>query len=642
MSFNPQRRLGTLIFGSIVLFGILTFRLVDLQVLRHRQFTNIAEAQRKRAAELLPHRGTIYIQEGKDGEIFPIASNEKGWIAYAVPREMEDPSSVAEQLAPAIFAFRTRQEALIEEIVNETGQTRSEQLKQQAQEKEAEATGEQPEQEESEEEKTEDEQIKELTDTLKQKLNQRTDPYEPLLRPHEVLDEELHAFLEEKSFEGIVIEEQEVRTYPEKELAAHTIGYVGFEDEQRVGRYGIEGFFDKELEGDLGWLSAERAGTGGFIGVAGSDFRPAQDGADIVLTVDRVVQSFVEKELKDGVERYGAERGSIIVMNPKTGAVLGMATYPTFDPNTYYAVRDARVQSNPITSDIFEPGSILKPVIMASAIEEDIVTPNTTFTDNGPVRVADYTINTFDGKHLGVQTMTQVLEQSNNVGMVWVGQKIGANMMFDYLRRFGIGERTGIELEGETQTNLTDPEDWNITTLATTSFGQGIAITPIQALNSINALANDGQLMQPYIVSRLRYTDGEEKQTTPQTVRQVVSKETASKVSAMMVSVIENGVAGLARVPGYYLAGKTGTAQVPDETGRYSQDKKIISFVGFGPVEDPQFSVLIKLDNPSGLSFASGTAAPMFRNLSQKILTYYQIPPSYDDTIKQPSFHVSD
>ncbi|MEX2055084.1 MAG: penicillin-binding protein 2, partial [Candidatus Andersenbacteria bacterium] len=358
-------------------------------------------------------------------------------------------------------------------------------------------------------------------------------------------------------------------------------------------------------------------------------------------TIDRVVQSIIEEELKSGVEKYGAERGSVIIMHPQTGAILGMATYPTFDPNYYYAISDAKVQLNPTVSEIFEPGSILKPVIMAAALEEGTATPDTTFVDNGPVQVAEYRIDTFDGKHHGTQTMTQVLEQSNNIGMVWVAQQLGAEVMYDYFRRFGLGEKTGVELEGETQNQLPDPTDWNVTTVATTSFGQGIALTPLQALNAINVLANEGKLMQPRIVDEVRYSDGKVEESAPQAVRQVVSGETADKLAAMMVSVIENGVATLARVPGYYLAGKTGTAQVPDERGKYSADRKIISFVGFGPVEDPKFSVLIKLDNPAGLSLASGTAAPMFKNISEKILKYYQIPPSYEAT-QRPKFKVTD
>lgn len=633
VAYNPQRRIFFLMAIAAGLFAIVLLRLADLQIIRHGYYTTVAENQRKRAAELLPHRGTIYVSEGIEHELFPVASNNQAWVAYAVPRDMQDPHGLAKEISEALYAFRQRQTARVNTTIATTGQNI---LSTPTPTPEGEIS---PTLEPS---PVPDDVAQELLhQQLIAKFDQKTDPYEPLLRPYETLDEDLLHFFQGKNYPGIILEEQERRIYPEGSLLAHVLGYVGFDNERRIGRYGVEGFFDKVLEGDLGWLSGERDTKGSIIGVGQSDFRAAQDGADIKLTVDRVVQSFIEKELEAGVKKYGAERGSVIVSDPKTGAILGMATYPTFDPNAYYAVHDARVQTNPVVSDIFEPGSILKPVIMASAIEENLVKPSTTFVDSGPVKVDKYTINTFDGKHYGLQTMTQVLEQSNNVGMVWVGQQLGAEKMYDYFRRFGLGERTGIELEGETQTSIPKPKDWNITTVATVSFGQGVAITPIQALNAINVIANQGTLTEPHIVESVKVGASEEK-TDPVIVRQVISPQTASEVSAMMVSVIENGVAALARVPGYYMAGKTGTAQVPDERGKYSPDRKIISFVGFGPIEDPRFSILIKLDNPAGLSFASGTAAPMFRNIAAKLVAYYQIPPSYDTTIKQSKFTVSE
>jgi cell division protein FtsI/penicillin-binding protein 2 len=622
--FNPNRRIWILTLVSLGLLTGAIVRLGELQIFQHTYYEALAENQRQRASQLRPHRGTVYVKEGRgtdSTEIFPVATNERGWIVYAVPRDIANPEVVAKELAPALIAFRDRQEQRAAEIIASGGQER---LSAGQAGLVAASPTPAPVPQASPEEK-----LAELTDTLKARFDQATDPYEPLLKPYEIADDDLRGFLEEKKLPGIVLEEQEVRTYPEKSLAAHALGFVGYQEEGRVGRSGIEGYFEEQLAGDLGFLSAERDARGGFIGVGSHELTPAQDGDDIVLTVDRVVQTFIEDELKKGVERYGAERGSIIVMDPRTGAILGMATYPTFDPNFYYAITDPRVQLNPLVSEIFEPGSILKPLVMAAALNEDKIEPSTTMVDSGPVKVAEYKIDTFDGKHAGVQTMTQVLEQSNNVGMVWVGQQLGAETMYDYFRRFGLGERTGIELDGETQTTLPEPDKWNVTTVATTSFGQGIAVTPLQALNSINALAHKGQLLEPHIVDYTKSPDGTITRREPRVVQQVVSPETAAQLSAMMVSVIEKGVGQLARVPGYYLAGKTGTAQVPDEHGRYHADRKIISFVGFGPVEDPQFSVLIKLDNPAGLSFASGTAAPMFRAISQKLLQYYHVPPSY-------------
>ncbi len=620
--FIKEPRVWLLTVGVLVVITGLASRLAYLQMVRSRYFNVVAVSQRQQAAELAPARGTIYLQERGTEELFPVAVNDRAWIGYAVPREMSDPLQVATELAPAIFEFRQRQRQRNIKIMFETGQATAEEetaVEQQAKENE----------------------IAALREELFRKFDKHSDPYEPFLKFYEVMDEKLKTFLDERKLTGIVLEETTNRVYPENSLAAQVLGYVGWQDDIKIGRYGVEGFFDRLLAGDWGFFSMEKDASGQFIGVGSRDFEPAQDGADVILTIDRVVQSVIEDELKDGVKRYGAERGSVIVMDPKTGTVLGMSTYPTYDPNYYYAINEPRVQLNPVVSEIFEPGSVLKPAIMASAIDAGLVTPESTFVDSGPVRVADRTINTYDGKHYGVQTMTQILEKSNNVGMVWVGQKLGAEAMYDYLRRFGLGEKTGIELEGETQSTLAPPDKWNVTTTATTAFGQGVAVTPLQALNAINALANDGVLMQPRIVAGIRPKDGMEEKTQAVQVRQVVSPATASELSAMMVSVIENGVAALAKVPGYYMAGKTGTAQVPDETGHYDPDRKIISFVGFGPVDRPVFSVMIKLDNPAGLSFASGTAAPMFRHIAEKLLNYYQISPDYDAEKKPPKFDVN-
>jgi len=616
-----HNRLWLLTLVSIFIIIGLIARLVDLQLFRSSYYEAVAASQRQRAAELAPTRGTIYMQESNRTELFPVAVNNKTWIAYAVPREMEDPLHIANELAPALMQYQLRQQERARQILSNTGQTppstEADQL-------------------------NEEDQLATLRDSLYRKFDQRSDPYEPFLKFYEFLDEEFYQFLEEKQLEGIIIDETNQRIYPEATLAAHTIGYVGWLEDNKVGRYGIEGFHEDTLAGDLGFFSIEKDVSGQYIGVGSRQFQAAADGSDIVLTIDRVIQSIIEDELKDGVTRYSAERGTIIVTDPRTGAILGMATYPTYDPNYYYAISDAQVQLNPAVSEIFEPGSVLKPVVMAAAINEGLVTPQTTFTDNGPVRVAEYTINTFDGQHHGLQTMTQVLEKSNNVGMVWVGQQLGAETMYDYFRRFGLGEKTGIELEGETQSTLKEPDDWNVTTVATSAFGQGVALTPLQSINAINVLANDGVLMQPYVVSKVRHNNGEEEIIEPKQVRQIISSTTAADLSAMMVSVIENGVATLARVPGYYLAGKTGTAQVPDEKGSYSPDKKIISFVGFGPIDAPRFSIMIKLDNPAGLSFASGTAAPMFQHIATKLVNYLQIPPDYDANVRPPKFEVGD
>src|SRR3989344_8143353 len=291
-------RITALTIGTYILFGVIALRMFDLQIVKNSHFQNVAQAQRKRASELLPHRGTVYVQEGKGGDIFPIASNKKASIAYAVPRNMKDVKNVADTLAPALVAFRDRQDSRTKSIISQTGQNLIDKFLPTPSPDISPSTTPSPEIELSF-----DDRVRGMASTLFTRFNQRTDPYEPFLKPYEVLDDEFLAFLEDRKLEGIILEEQEIRAYPEGSLAAHAVGYVGFHDAKRIGRYGIEGFFDSLLRGDFGFLSGERDTGGNIIGVGGSEFRAAQDGSDIVLTVDRVVQAFAEQELKVGVER---------------------------------------------------------------------------------------------------------------------------------------------------------------------------------------------------------------------------------------------------------------------------------------------------------------------------------------------------
>jgi cell division protein FtsI/penicillin-binding protein 2 len=359
------------------------------------------------------------------------------------------------------------------------------------------------------------------------------------------------------------------------------------------------------------------------------DLRPAQDGAEVVLTIDRVVQTVAESVIREGREKYRAERASVIVMDPATGDIKALANYPTFDPNYPGDIRDVGVLQNSVVSDLFEPGSVFKPLVMASAMDLGLVSPHTTMEDRGPLTIGGFTIDTYDGKHGGTITMTQILEQSNNVGMVWVAQQVGAERLYAALRRFGIGDRTGVPLANEAGRALLTPEEWTKTRLATIGFGQSVVVTPLQILTASAALVNGGKLFEPRIIKEIRHGDGRVETFEPKVIRHAINPETATRVSAMLTSVVEKGVAQLAKVPGYYVGGKTGTAQVVDPgTGRYSSDRKIISFFGFAPAEQPKFLVLIKLDNPAGLSFASGTAAPMFRDLATRLLDYYRVPPT--------------
>lgn len=418
-----------------------------------------------------------------------------------------------------------------------------------------------------------------------------------------VSDDEVQA-VKSVAFPGIYIEQQEFRFYPFQTLAAHVIGFLGYnEDGEQAGRYGIEELYDERLRGVPGRMEKNQ-----YI-------RP-QFGHDIFLTIDKNIQNRAEEILFALVEGYRAEGGTIIVMEPQTGIIRAMASFPTFNPNAYKDFAISRFL-NPAIQAVYEPGSIVKVLTMAAGIDAGAITPHTTYTDYGEVRVRDRVIKNWDNKAHGVLTMTEALEGSINTGMVFAESRMGHQTFYDYLKKFGLGEKTGITLPGEITGSLRPLESkpFSDVQYATASFGQGIAVTPLQMIQAIGALANNGVMMMPIILQ----------DDTPKIVRRVISEESARHVREMMTSTVEK--AKVAVIPGYYVAGKTGTAQVPDlRYGGYTLDV-INTYVGFAPATNPRALVLVKLDKPAGAPLAGSTVVPAFRELMQYILNYYNVPP---------------
>lgn len=609
-------------------FALLVLRLLYLQVLRTDYFSTLAEAQRVRTSSLLPARGSLFLSERGSERPFLVGTTKLTPSAYAVPSYMKDPGAAAEILADVVLRYETRAGERREQSLVDTGQMSSEEAEERRKEREKRSPTEQRE--------AEDRRRQELKNDFVRRFGNPTDPYEPLLAGGEQFDAEALAELQSANVSGITFREVPERTYPEGTLAAHVLGFVRDVGSSARGEYGLEGRLDRVLRGEAGLSEAERDVAGRLISVGNTSLIPPEHGADVVLTIDRVLQTMAEEAAKAGREQFRADRAQVLMMDPASGALLAMSAYPTFDPNDPGAIRDVGVYQNPLVADLFEPGSVFKPLVVASALEHDLVEPDTTMEDRGPVKIGPYTINTYDGKHHGTVTVTQILEHSNNVGMVWVAQRVGSDRLYQFLRRLGIGDRSGIPLEGEAAAALPLPDTWGDTRLATVGFGQGIVTTPLQVLTAMAAVVNGGRLFQPYLVREVRYPDGRTEETKPKIIRQAMRPETSTKLRAMLASVVERGVAVRAAVPGYYVGGKTGTAQVTDpQTGRYSAEDKIISFVGFAPVDNPAFIAMVKLDNPAGLSFASGTAAPMFGTLAKRVLEYLRVPPSRP-TVEDP------
>ncbi len=428
---------------------------------------------------------------------------------------------------------------------------------------------------------------------------------------------------------GIYLEPVPGRVYPSGSFAAHIIGFTNID---HIGNYGIEGFYDQTIGGQTGTLAGERDGAGNIIALSASTWNPPVDGADIVLTIDTGVQRLVENVLRETIVEYGAASGTIIVQNPSTGAILGMASWPVFDPNQYSNQTDVSVFTNPAISENYEPGSTFKAIVMAIGIDDGVVTPDTVHNDApGYLEVPDNPpITNNDGAVFGDETMTEVLEHSSNLGAIFVAEQIGAERMYRRFQEFGIGKKTGVDLQGEEQGLLTKPweRDWNNTLFYTNAFGQGVAVTPLQLVNAYSAIVNGGKLMRPYVVSEERWPDGTIVEHEPTVSREVISEQSSATLREMLYSVAENGSGIYAQVPGYKIGAKTGTAQIPDGEGGYLEDSTTASVLGFGPVDNPQFSVLVKIDDPVESPWGMTVAGPALGKVLAELFLLYGISPT--------------
>jgi cell division protein FtsI/penicillin-binding protein 2 len=462
---------------------------------------------------------------------------------------------------------------------------------------------------------------------------------------------------------GIHLRPVAVRVYPEHTLAAHTLGFVaGDAQEGTKGYYGVEGFYDKVLKGRPGlrrgwwdpWLAFDPQQAVALVGGGVRGWRVPQEGRTLVLTLDRTLQYLIEQELRDAVERYGAEGGSVVVLDPKTGALLALASYPTYDPNQFADIEEKRFV-DPIVGRHYEPGSTFKVITMAAALEAGVVKASDVYNDVGFIEVGGRVFKNWDEKAYGNVTMTDILVHSLNTGIAHVSTALGAPRFYHYVERFGFGRKLGVDLEGEADGAVRqqgDPE-WHESDLGTNAFGQGLAVTPLQMVVAVGAIANRGFMMRPYVVSQMIEAgqapvgevrvgetsasgpagDGELAQADEAsivgvkqvTVRQVIGEDTARILTEMMVEAVERG-APLARVDGYRIAGKTGTAQTP-VIGGYDPSLTIASFVGFAPADDPQFVAMVKLDKPTTSPWGTMTAAPTFANVARILIAQLGIPP---------------
>ena len=424
------------------------------------------------------------------------------------------------------------------------------------------------------------------------------------------------------NLKGLSWQNEPQRFYPQGKMASQTLGFLGG---LGSGQYGIEGYYDDVLKGKSG-IQEERSGLD-FI--FSNNDQASLDGSDVYLTIDYNIQFQAEELLRQEQKKDDIDSGQIIVLEPDSGRILALANFPNFDPNQYSKEEDLGIFQNSAVQKLFEPGSIMKPFTMAAALNEGKITPDTTYIDTGTLTFGSKSIHNFANEVYGKQTMTQVLENSINTGAVFAEQQLDHKTYFSYINKFGFTSKTDVDLQGEVfsrNDNLKNGPDMNF---ATASFGQGIELTPIQIARGFCALANGGKLVKPYIVEKVVRGENET-YTKPEISEPIVSQQTISQLNSMLISVVENGFNSVAKIPGYYLAGKTGTAQVPLKNGRgYEPDKTIQSFVGYGPAFNPKFLILVKLDNPK-VPKSALSAVPMFKQLARYIINYWQIPPDYE------------
>lgn len=552
--------------------ALITVRLADIQIFQHPFYEALAANQHELHEKLFPKRGEIFVRD-KDNpdKLYPLAVNKSYYLVYAEPKRIEDVTTVTKALVSLLE---------LEE------------------------------------------------DEVRSRLEKENDLYEPLKRQ---VTEEVVNEIRQLELTGIKFSEELHRYYPENNIGAHILGFVGYSVDTKIGRYGLEEYWETELAGEAGYLRAEKDAKGRWITFGTKLLEEAIDGDNLILSIDRSVQYEACKKLNEDVLKHGADGGSVVILDPHTGGVIAMCGSPDFNPNEYGEVEDANTYINPATFYIYEPGSVFKAITMAAALDKGAVSPNTTYEDTGSVKIGKYTIKNSDGKAHGVNTMTQVLEESLNTGAIFAARSIGPEVFESYVKKFGFGKKYGIELNSEAQGNISSLAEHKEIYLATGSFGQGLSVTLLQMTNAFGAIANGGKLMQPYIVSENVTPDGLTTKTEPTVIREVITPKTATTLGAMLVNVVQNGHGKRAGVPGYFVAGKTGTAQISKKDGvGYDPDFTIGSFCGFAPVDDPVFVMCVKIDKPRDVVWAESTAAPLFGHLAQFMLNYYGVPPEVD------------
>lgn len=560
-----------IVFGFVVLFAlILMGRLYLVQVHSGEVYASMAERQYVTSNQSLYNRGTIFFED-KDGRQIAAATVKSGFMVAVTPKQLTDPGRVYDTIAPYSKFDR---------------------------------------------------------ETFLERATRVDDPYEEVA--HEVEPEVAHD-LEKADLSGVNLYRERWRFYPGERLAAQALGFVAYADDgtTRSGRYGLERYYEDVLERESKEVYVNFFAEL-FSNVSDSLFSEGKEEAgDIVTTIEPSVQLQLEQIIASTSARWNAKRTGAIIINPQTGAVYAMGIDPSFDVNDFESVDDSTLYKNPLVENVYEMGSIIKPITMAIGLDSGVVTPQSTYVDEGSITLDGYTIRNYDGVGRGLVPMQEVLNQSLNTGVSHIVNLTGPEVFRDYMRAFGIREETGIDLPNEASGLTHNLDSPRAVEYATASFGQGIALTPIATVRALSALGNGGKLINPHLVKEIVYESGDSKEIKFPTESQVISPETSEAISRMLVEVVDDALKGGTVAKEHYsIAAKTGTAQIAKVGERgYYDDRYLHTFFGYFPAYDPEFLVFLYTIEPQGARYASETLTDPFFEITDFLINYYQVPP---------------
>ncbi|MEY2986120.1 MAG: hypothetical protein RJB24_349 [Candidatus Parcubacteria bacterium] len=564
--------------GISLLFLIVLIRLFQVQILAHSEYKAKADNKHQARVDLIGDRGNIYFQNLKSGYNFPVAIN---LITYDIGFDANFISQTNESNKAQIKEFIDQNFPDIDKV------------------------------------------------KLEEEFNNKDKRYYIFAKD---VPENIVEPLKKKALKGIILEKKSVRHYPEKTLGSHILGY--FSEYKQRGQYGVERYYNEQLKGETGFANVEAKDRRGvWLANTKIEKQDAINGANLILTVDHTIQFKLEEILAELSSEFKPKTALGVIMDPTTGDILAMAATPNFNSNEYNKVEDIGVFRNPLVENLYEQGSIFKPITVGIGLDKDVITPSTTYEDKGTERINGFDISNWSNKVYGTQTMSYALENSLNLGMIFIQRKLGREAFVSgIIDQFQIGRETGVDLPGEVKSktdNLTkQARDLREVDFANASYGQGISMTPIRMLTSFNSIINEGKIMKPRIVKSIQGPDGEITDIEPEVQGQSMSPNKARELSEMLVDVVENSSARQVMVDGYSIGGKTGTAQIAGIGGFKKEGGETHqSFIQFATLDNPKYTLLISLNAPQGSRFADTSVVPKIKPLNEFLLSYLNVSP---------------